>query len=201
MQREDYSKNQPAQESDIDWQKAQKGTRLILEAMGVDPDSNQVQDTWQRRTPETLHTLSEGLRTSEKPTMRTFPAESGDLVVKTGIPLYSICEHHLLPFHGVAHVAYRPDENVVGLSKLPRYVRWQARQPTMQERLTRDIATGLNDEIDAEGVLVELVATHMCEAMRGIETATETTTRGTAGTVSDGDHQQFERAIDQTRTQ
>jgi GTP cyclohydrolase I len=180
----------------IDHEKARRGTRLLLEAIGESPDSDQLSETWRRRVPDTLKTLTEGTREEAKPTLRTFAADSDELVVKTGIPLYSLCEHHLLPYHGVAHVAYRPDGAVVGLSKLPRYVRWQARRLTMQERLTSDIATGLAEEIGAESVLVEVTATHLCEAMRGVETATETTTRATAGEPGEQDRLQFQRAID-----
>jgi GTP cyclohydrolase I len=92
-------------------------------------------------------------------------------------------------------VAYRPSGEVVGLSKLPRYVRWQARRLTMQEKLTRNIATGLESELGAEAVLVEVSATHLCEAMRGVETATQTTTRATAGDPTDDDRQQFRAHI------
>jgi len=123
--------------------------------------------------------------------MRTFLAESDGLVVKTGIPLYSLCEHHVLPYHGVAHVGYEPDGEVVGLSKLPRYLRWQSRRLTMQESLTHEIASGLREEIDA---------THLCEAMRGVERATETTTRATVGDLSTEAVRRFERAIDKEST-
>lgn len=127
--------------------------------------------------------------------MRTFETETDGLVVKTGIPLYSLCEHHLLPFYGVAHVAYRPAESMVGLSKLARYVRWRSRRLTTQEALTSDIATGLADEIGASGVAVEVTATHMCEAMRGVETSTSTTTRETVGELSTIDHEQFRESV------
>jgi GTP cyclohydrolase I len=202
MQREDYTTNGTNEssvsesESAIDWKKAQKGTRLLLQAVGADPDAGHLQETWRRRVPKSVESLSSGLREAEKPTMRTFETECEELVVKTQIPLYSLCEHHLLPFTGVAHVAYCPDKQVVGLSKLSRYVCWQACQPTMQERLARDIATGLQGEIGATGVVVEITATHLCEAMRGVETATETTTRATAGEVMPDDHRQFDRAVD-----
>lgn len=182
--------------SGIDHEKARRGTRLLLEAIGESPDSGHLSETWQRRVPETLATLTEGTREEAKPTLRTFEAERDEVVIKTGIPLYSLCEHHLLPYYGVAHVAYRPNGAVVGLSKLPRYVRWQARRLTMQESLTDDIAAGLAAELGAEAVLVEVTATHLCEAMRGVETATETTTRATAGDPSDRDRRQFQRAID-----
>jgi len=164
-------------ESEIDREKAQRGVRLLLEAVGEDPDSNALAETWQRRVPDAFATLTEGQCGVAKPTIRTFDAETDDLVVKTGIPVYSLCEHHLLPFFGTVNLAYRPNGEVVGLSKLTRYVRWQSRQLTMQEQLTNDIASGLADELDAATVLVEMNATHLCEAMRGVETESTTTTR------------------------
>lgn len=182
----------------IDWTKAQRGTRLLLEAMGEDPERDQLKATWQRRVPEVFETFSQGQRASDKPPMRTFPADSEDLVIKTGIPVHSLCEHHLLPFHGTAHVAYRPSDEVVGLSKIVRYVHWQAHQLTMQEQLTTDIAHGLADELGAEVVFTEISASHMCEAMRGVETATETTTRTTVGTPTAPERERFTQAIKNT---
>lgn len=185
-----------ADDQGIDHEKARHATRLLLEAIGEDPDDPTLSETWQRRVPETVETLTQGCRESEKPTLRTFDAETDGLVVKTGIPIYSLCEHHLLPYHGVAHVAYRPNDEVVGLSKLPRYVRWQARRLTIQEELTSDIAQGLDAELHPSTVLVEITATHLCEAMRGVETATETTTRATVGEPTESDQRQFQRTID-----
>lgn len=181
--------------SGFDEQKARNGVRLLLEAIGRNPDEAELYETWNRRVPKMLETLSEGMRDGEKPMLRMFDAKSDELIVKTGIPLYSLCEHHLLPFHGRAHVAYRPDEEMVGLSKLVRYVRWRSRRLTTQEELTRDIATGLAAELDANGVLVELTATHMCEAMRGVETQTATTTRETVGNITDVDRRRFRNSI------
>lgn len=183
-----------------DEQKARKGARLLLEAIGRNPDEAGVYETWNRRVPAMLETLTEGMRSEAKPVMRTFNAETDGLVIKTGIPLYSMCEHHMLPFHGVAHVAYRPNESMVGLSKLIRYLRWQSRRLTTQEELTRDIAAGLDDELDAECVLVEIIATHTCEAMRGVETVTRTTTQETVGAVSDTDRKQFRESIQRDET-
>lgn len=182
-------------ESSFDREKAERGVRLLLEAMGEDTDREKLVETWQRRVPATLETLSEGYRVEAKPTMRTFATDTDELVIKTGIPVYSLCEHHLLPYVGTVHVAYRPNGDVVGLSKLIRYVRWQARRLTMQEQLTRDIADGLADELDAEAVLVEMTATHLCEAMRGIETETTTRTSATVGAPADGDVQRFRDTI------
>jgi len=179
----------------FDAEKAREGVRLLLEAMGEEPDRPGLADTWQRRVPDVFETFSEGDRPAAKPTMRTFETDSDELVVKTGIPVYSLCEHHLLPYHGEAHVAYRPDGEVVGLSKLPRYVRWQSRRLTMQEELTRDIADGLAGELGADAVLVEMTATHMCEAMRGVERETATTTRATVGTPTDAERERFADAV------
>lgn len=179
----------------FDREKAQRGVRLLLESMGVDPESEELLETWERRVPESLETLSEGYREPEKPTVRTFASENDELVVKTGIPIYSLCEHHLLPYHGTAHVAYRPDGEVAGLSKLVRYVRWQSRRLTIQEQLTQEIADGLAEEIGADAVIVEINATHFCEAMRGIETHTETRTLATAGSPTGDERRQFQDAI------
>lgn len=182
-------------DSEVDWEKAQRATKLLLEAFGEDPDRTGLQETWQRRVPATYETLTEGMRTREKPELRTFPTDQANLVIKTGIPFYSLCEHHLLPFHGEAHVAYRPNGSVVGLSKLIRYVRWQSRQLAVQEELTADIANGLRDELESEAVIIELTATHLCEAMRGVETETRTTTRRLLGDVTTEERKRFEGAV------
>ena len=185
-----------SESSSIDYEKAQRATRMLLEALGEDPDRDGLEDTWQRRIPAALETLTEGQREGEKPELRTFDTGGDDLVIKTGIPVYSLCEHHMLPYHGVVHVAYRPDGDVVGLSKLARYVRWQSRRLTVQESLTRDIAEGLAGEIGTDTVQVEITATHLCEAMRGVETATETATQATVGKLTDNEQRRFRSAVD-----
>jgi GTP cyclohydrolase I len=192
----DTERVQPVSDHPIDYEKAQQGVRLLLESIGEDPDEKPLDETWARRVPETLETLSSGYREEEKPTMRTFESENEELVVKTGIPLYSLCEHHLLPYSGTIHVAYRPDGEVVGLSKLTRYVRWRSRRLTVQEQLTSDIAEGLAGEIGTDAVMVNVAATHFCEMMRGIETVTETRTSATVGDPTEGERQQFRDAID-----
>jgi GTP cyclohydrolase I len=182
-------------DSDIDWEQAQEGVRLLLEAIGENPTDETLAETWRRRVPAALETLTEGTRETQKPAMHTFDAETEGFVVKTGIPLYSLCEHHLLPYYGTAHVGYRPGGAVVGLSKLARYVRWQSRRLTIQEGLTGDIAHGLAAEVGADAVVVELRATHLWEAMRGIETATETVTRTTVGDLTDEERRRFDRDV------
>jgi GTP cyclohydrolase I len=190
---------QARDDQSFDHEKARRGTRLLLEAMGRDPDEGALTETWERRVPDALETLSEGYRDDEKPTMRTFDADgsTSELVIKTGIPVHSLCEHHLLPYTGTAHIGYLPDDEVVGLSKLTRYVRWQTRRLTVQEQLTTDIAAGLAEEISADGVAVVLSATHLCKAMRGVETATETRTTATVGNAGD---EARRRVLDAMRT-
>lgn len=183
----------------FDREKAQRGVRLVLEAIGVDPSSDDLEETWERRVPTSLETLSEGYRASTKPTIRTFESENEELVVKTGIPVYSLCEHHLLPYHGTVNIAYRPNDEVAGLSKLIRYVRWRSRRLTIQERLTQEIANGLATELNAEVVLTEIRATHLCEAMRGVETQTETRTSATVGSPTENERKQFQNAINGER--
>lgn len=182
-------------EEAIDHEKAQRGIRLLLEAVGEDPDRDGLVQTWQRRVPDAFATLTEGQRESSKPAMRTFDAQTDDLVVKTDIPIYSLCEHHLLPFFGTVHVAYRPDGEVVGLSKLTRYIRWRSRQLTMQEELTNEIASGLADELNAPAVLIEMDAKHLCEAMRGVETESRTVTTASVGDPNETERERFREII------
>lgn len=184
--------------SEVDREKVQQSMRLLLEAVGEDPEREGLKQTWQRRVPAVLETLTEGERESAKPELRTFDTEGDavDVVIKTGIPVYSLCEHHLLPYHGVAHIAYRPDGTVVGLSKLTRYVRWQSRRLTVQENLTRDIAEGLATELNLDAVRVEISAEHLCEAMRGIETSTRTATQATVGELTSNEQWRFRSAVD-----
>jgi GTP cyclohydrolase I len=112
--------------------------------------------------------------------------ETGELVLLRDIEFRSICEHHLLPFLGVAHVAYVPGTRIVGLGKLPRVVETIAARPQLQERLTEEIADALSEGLDAAGVLVVLDAVHGCVSTRGArQTATSTVTMASRGTLSD----------------
>jgi GTP cyclohydrolase I len=99
-----------------------------------------------------------------------FEQQHDEIVIARAIPLYSICEHHLMPFHGVAHVAYLPNEQgqVCGLSKLHRAVQGYARRPQVQERMTTQIADALEDVLNARGVMVVIEAEHLCVSMRGV---------------------------------
>lgn len=155
----------------------------LIDAIDEDPDRDGLSETWKRRGPEMWQTLTEGYDEADKPEMTSFPADTDGLVVKTDIPFYSLCEHHLLPFFGRVHIGYLPDTEMVGLSKLIRYTRWRARKLLTQERLTSELAEGLSEELDAEGVIVAVEAEHMCESMRGVEVP-ETMTTTTAATGS-----------------
>lgn len=179
----------------FDYEKARRGVRLLLEVMGEDPDRDGLVETWERRVPSTLATLSQGYSEVEKPSLRTFESANDELVIKSGIPVHSLCEHHLLPYAGTATVGYRPNGHVVGLSKLVRYVRWQSRRLTIQEEFTQDIADGLAAELDSRAVLVDVTATHFCEAMRGVETESETRTMATAGSPTEAERRRFADAI------
>jgi len=111
--------------------------------------------------------------------------ETGELVLLRDIEFRSICEHHLLPFLGVAHVAYVPGTRIVGLGKLPRVVETIAARPQLQERLTEEIADALSDGLDAAGVLVVIDAVHGCVSTRGArQTATSTVTMASRGSLS-----------------
>lgn len=156
--------------------------KSIIYKIGEDPDRDSLKETWARRVPDMLKDLTEGYDEEEKPDMTSFSSERQEIVVKGNIPFYSLCEHHMLPFSGEVHLAYKPDGEIVGLSKLIRYVRWRSRKLHTQERLTDEIAKGLEEELDAKGVIVKVKATHMCESMRGIEAkGTETTTLSKTG--------------------
>jgi GTP cyclohydrolase I len=118
----------------------------------------------------------------------TFPNDGGydELVVATGIPFHSMCEHHLLPFVGVAHVGYLPGERIIGLSKLARVVDLFARSPQVQERLTTQVAGWLDEQLAPRGVGVVLEAEHMCMSLRGVvKPGARTVTSALSGRLRD----------------
>jgi len=164
----------------------QEAFQSLLSEAGEDPNRSGLKETWQRRAPEMWQTLTEGYSEEAKPQMTTFAAEHEEMVMKTDIPFYSLCEHHLLPFFGKAHIAYVPDGEIAGLSKLIRYTRWRARRLHTQEELTQDLMNGLAEELDVDGVMVVTEAEHLCEAMRGVETPDiSTVTTAARGVLAD----------------
>ncbi|HVG18648.1 MAG TPA: GTP cyclohydrolase I FolE [Blastocatellia bacterium] len=157
-------------ETAIDLAKIEEGVRLILEGIGEDADRPGLQGT-PRRVAQMYEEICAGLHVDARRFIHVIPAETHDeLVIVKDIPLYGICEHHLLPFSGVAHIAYIPKAGrIVGLSKLARVADMMAKKPQIQERLTTEIADLLYEEIRPTGVMVVIEAEHMCMQMRGIK--------------------------------
>jgi GTP cyclohydrolase IA len=151
--------------SDLDLAAAQDAVRDLLLALGKDPDSPHLADT-----PRRVAAAFGELLTSEAFDLTTFPNDEGydEMVLVRDIPVRSLCEHHLLPFHGVAHVAYLPGERVLGLSKLARVVEMFARDLQVQERLTTQVAGWLQERLRPKGVGVVIEAEHMCMSLRGV---------------------------------
>ncbi|MCJ7565004.1 MAG: GTP cyclohydrolase I FolE [Candidatus Aminicenantes bacterium] len=152
----------------LDLEKIEKGVRLILEGVGEDPERPGIKTTPQR----VAHMFAEILGgITEKPEkyLRVIQNEKHDeMVLIKNIPLYSMCEHHMLPFAGVAHVAYIPKGGrIVGLSKIARVVDNLSRRLQVQERLTKQIADLINEHLRPLGVMVVIEAEHMCMSMRG----------------------------------
>ena len=144
----------------------QRAARQLLLELGADVDSVGFRDTPRRVADAYLELL-----TPHPFQATTFPNDDGydELIVARAIPFHSLCMHHLLPFHGVAHVGYLPAERIIGLSKLGRVVELFARDLQMQERLTTQIAGWLQRELRPKGVGVVLEAEHMCMSMRGVQ--------------------------------
>jgi GTP cyclohydrolase I len=153
----------------MDEAKIKSAVRMILEGIGEDPDREGLRDTPQRVASMYLE-FFQGLDEDPAEYMKVSFAEGHDeMVVLKDIPLYSICEHHLLPFIGKAHVAYVPQKGkIVGLSKLARVVEALSRRPQVQERLTTQVAEVIMDTLEPRGVLVVIEAEHMCMSLRGV---------------------------------
>ncbi len=162
--------------------KAEKAVKLLLEAIGEDTEREGLLDT-PRRVAKMYSEITRGMNeTAEQHLKVVFKAENSDIVVQKDIEFFSTCEHHLLPFFGKVHIAYIPNEHVVGLSKLPRVVEVFARRLQIQEQLTNQIANAIQSSLDTKGVMVMIEAEHTCISMRGIEKiGTKTLTISTTG--------------------
>lgn len=159
----------------MDQKRIENAVREILLAIGEDPEREGLQET-PHRVAKMLEEIFGGLQQDPTEYLKTFKMENNEMVVVRDIPLYSMCEHHLLPFVGKAHIAYIPADNrIIGLSKFARIVDCFARRPQVQERLTHDVADFLNEELRPKGVAVILEAEHMCMNMRGAKAAGSTT--------------------------
>lgn len=168
----------------FDAPRAEAAVRELLLAIGEDPDREGLRET-PARVARSYRELFAGLRTDPAVVLeRTFSEDHDELVLVRDIPLFSMCEHHLLPFSGVAHVAYIPDAEgrVTGLSKLARVVDLYARRPQVQERLTRQVADAVATRLHARGVLVVIDAEHQCMSARGVrKPGARTTTSAVRG--------------------
>ncbi len=144
--------------------------REILKAIGENPDREGLKDT-PRRMKESLEFLTSGYREDIDKVMKGFILDEkyDEMVICRDISLYSLCEHHMLPFYGKCHVAYIPRGKIIGLSKIPRVVEIFSRRLQIQERLTNEIASTLMEHLNPLGVAVIIEAVHLCMAMRGVQ--------------------------------
>ncbi|HEX6819214.1 MAG TPA: GTP cyclohydrolase I FolE [Ktedonobacterales bacterium] len=154
--------------TDFDDASLRKAVREIIRAVGEDPDREGLRET-PRRVAAMYAEVFSGLRLDPADVLRVgFEEGHQELVLVKDIPFYSMCEHHFLPFHGVAHVGYIPNGRVVGLSKLARALEILARRPQLQERLTSQLADAIMTTLEPSGVAVVVRAEHLCMTMRGI---------------------------------
>ena len=147
-----------------------RAVRDLLIAVGEDPDRDGLRETPERMA-RAYREMFSGLHDNPREVLSArFDIGHSEMILVKDIPMYSMCEHHLLPFHGVAHVGYFPSDDgyVTGLSKVARLVEGYARRPQVQERLTSQIADALVEELGARGVIVVIEAEHLCMSMRGV---------------------------------
>ena len=153
----------------VDSEKVKEAIRLLLEGIGEDPTREGLVET-PDRVARMWEELAGGMESDASEHLsRTFAVNSNDLVIERDITFYSMCEHHMLPFFGKAHVAYIPNGEVVGLSKIARTVEVFARRLQLQEQLTAQIADAFMDNLHPQGVMVMIEAEHLCMTMRGIK--------------------------------
>ena len=155
----------------VDLPRAEAAVREFLVAIGEDPEREGLLDT-PGRVARAARELYAGLWQDPAEVLsKTFSIDHEELIIVRDIPMYSTCEHHLLPFHGVAHIGYipAPDGKVTGLSKLGRLVEIFARRPQVQEQLTTQVADALVEHLGVQGVIVVVEAEHLCMSMRGVQ--------------------------------
>ena len=155
----------------VDLARAEAAVRELLFAIGEDPDREGLRET-PGRVARAARELYAGLNQDPADVLSTtFSIDHEELIILRDIPMYSTCEHHLLPFHGVAHIGYIPAEDgkVPGLSKLGRLVEVFARRPQVQEQITTQVADALVTHLGAQGVIVVIEAEHLCMSMRGVQ--------------------------------
>ena len=149
--------------------KIKQAVTMLLEGIGEDPSREGLQETPERIARMYKEIFCGMDETADEHLAKRFHVSNNELVLEKNITFYSMCEHHLLPFYGKAHVAYIPNGEVVGLSKLARTVEVCAKRPQLQERLTAQIADAMMEQLKPLGVMVVIEAEHMCMTMRGIK--------------------------------
>jgi GTP cyclohydrolase I len=145
--------------------------RSIIQVLGLDPEADlNLRDTHKRVARMYLEMFS-GLSEGAEPDITCFPNAENytSMVMEKEIPFYSMCAHHFVPFYGHAHLAYIPNERILGLSKMPRIVEFYAKRPQLQERMTEQIAEYMQHQLLPQGVMVVLEARHLCVEMRGVK--------------------------------
>jgi len=153
----------------MDKAKIKKGVRLILEGIGEDPERPGLKETPERISRMYAEIFS-GLESPSEEILKTMEGETHDeMILVKDIPFYSICEHHLLPFIGKAHIAYIPSGKIVGLSELVKALEHFAKRPLVQERLTSRLADMIMEKLRPKGAMVVIDADHLCISMRGIK--------------------------------
>jgi GTP cyclohydrolase IA len=183
---------------EIDHAAVERAARDLLRALGTDVDAQSLSET-----PRRMADAYAELLTPQPFRATTFPNDDGydELIVARAIPFHSLCMHHLLPFHGVAHIGYLPGERIIGLSKLGRVVELFARDLQIQERLTTQIARWLQRELEPKGVGVVLEAEHLCMSLRGVQKlGAKTVTSALHGAVRDDGRTRQEFLALTTRT-
>lgn len=169
--------------TNVNHEKIEEAVKMILEAVGEDPNREGLLDT-PKRVARMYEEIFSGLHQDPKEYFETvFGENHEELVLVKDIPFYSVCEHHLVPFYGKAHVAYIPrNGRVTGLSKLARAVEAVCRRPQLQERITSTVADSILETLNPHGVMVVLEAEHMCMTMRGVnKPGTKTVTSAVRG--------------------
>lgn len=170
----------------VDENKIKEAARLLLEGIGEDPDREGLAETPERIARMYQEIFSGMEADGSKELSKVFQEESGEMVLEKDIVFYSMCEHHMLPFYGKAHVAYVPDGRVVGLSKLARTVEIYARRLQLQERMTDQVADAVMEFLAPKGVMVVVEAEHMCMTMRGVKKpGSKTVSIATRGVFAD----------------
>ena len=175
----------------VDLEKVQQAVTMLLEAIGEDPEREGLADTPKRVANMYAETMSGYEEDPKEDLSKVFKAENTDVVLEKEISFFSTCEHHLLPFFGKVHIAYIPDDKVVGLSKLGRLVDVYAKRLQLQEKMTAQIADSIMKELQPLGVMIMVEAEHTCMTMRGIKkVGSKTVSMATRGQFKENLHMQ-----------